>query len=94
MKINELYNNDTLYYVIESVNQDLYFTWRQEDKILSSFRVEVSSAVGNTYKVSLTPPSYLQQERVEFINPRKIKLSRAALYVLRNMEKIRQVLSI
>ena len=73
LKINELYNNDTLYYVIESVNQDLYFTWRQEDKILSSFRVEVSSAVGNTYKVSLTPPSYLQQESVEFINPRKIE---------------------
>ena len=73
LKIKELYKNDTLYYVIESVNQDLYFTWRQEDKILSSFRVEVSSAVGNTYKVSITPPSYLQQERVEFINPRKIE---------------------
>ena len=73
MKINHLYKNDTLSYFIESVNQDLHFTWRDGDKILSSFQVEVRSTLSNTYKVLLIPPSYLEQEQVEFINPRKIE---------------------
>ena len=30
--------------------------------------------MGNTYKsISYSTPSYLQQERVEFINPRKVE---------------------
>ena len=73
LKINHLYKNDTLSYFIESVNQDLHFTWRDGDKILSSFQVEVRSTLSNTYKVLLIPPSYLKQEQVEFINPRKIE---------------------
>ena len=73
LKINYLYKNDTLSYFIESVNQDLHFTWRDGDKILSSFQVEVRSTLSNTYKVLLIPPSYLKQEQVEFINPRKIE---------------------
>ena len=73
LKINHLYKNDTLSYFIESVNQDLHFTWRDGDKILSSFQVEVRSTLSNTYKVLLIPPSYLEQEQVEFINPRKIE---------------------
>ena len=73
LKINYLYKNDTLSYFIESVNQDLHFTWRDGDKILSSFQVEVRSTLSNTYKVLLIPPSYLKQKQVEFINPRKIE---------------------
>lgn len=73
LKINHLYKNDTLLYFIESVNQDLHFTWRDGDKILSSFQVEVRSTLSNTYKVLLIPPGYLKQEQVEFINPRKIE---------------------
>ena len=73
LKINHLCKNDTLSYFIESVNQDLHFTWRDGDKILSSFQVEVRSTLSNTYKVLLIPPSYIEQERVEFINPRKIE---------------------
>ena len=73
LKINYLNKNDTLYYTIESVNQDLHFTWRNGGNILSSFSVEVIYTLGNTYKVLLTPPSYLKQEQVEFINPRKIE---------------------
>tara|TARA_Y100000385_G_scaffold285432_1_gene345329 strand:- start:2608 stop:5757 length:3150 start_codon:yes stop_codon:yes gene_type:complete len=79
LKINYLYKNDTLFYAIESVNQDLYFTWRDGDKILSSFRVEVLSNSANTYKILLTPPSYIQQEQVDFINPRKIEAMEGSL---------------
>lgn len=92
LKISHLYKNDTLSYFIESVNQDLHFTWRDGDKILSSFQVEVRSTLSNTYKVLLIPPSYMQQEQVEFINPRKIEAIEGS--VMRIQEYINEGASI
>ena len=73
LKINHLYKNDTVYYVIESVNQDLDFAWRDGDSILSTFRVEVISTLGVTYKVVVTPPDYVQYEKTQLLNPRNIE---------------------
>ncbi len=74
LKIKPLYKNDTLSYVIESVTQDLHFTWQNGDKILSSFHVEVVNTTGNLYKVVLTPPSYIEEQAVQWINPKNIEV--------------------
>ena len=81
LKIKPLYKNDTLSYVIESVTQDLHFAWQNGDKILSSFVFKVVNTTGNLYKVVLTPPSYIEQQAVQWINPRILKFLKGALCV-------------
>ena len=85
--INPLWNNDTLTYTINTVDQELDFSWKEGIEVSSTFNVKLTYPRQSNISVKITPPEYTNQEITEHIKPRNLEIIEGSHLLVKDPSK-------
>ena len=85
--IKPLWKKDTLMYTVDAIDQELDFSWKNRDSILSVFTVKLSHQNQRKLAVTVTPPRYTKENIQDFINPKRMEVVEGSVLSVKDIEE-------
>lgn len=85
--IKPLWKKDTLMYTVDAIDQELDFSWKIRDSILSVFTVKLSHKNQRKLAVTVTPPRYTKENIQDFINPKRMEVVEGSVLSVKDIEE-------